>query len=228
MCRNVVLLLCCVLSHVRLFSIPWSVVRQAPLSMEFSRQEYWNELPFPPPGVFLTQGSNLSFLHWQADLLLFCHWEAHFKYFLAYNKIAKFIYYWLTCLFHVFLISVFTYVILKTNMRFLDLESDIITCHNLTGSSPGSSNDKESACNEGDMGSIAGSARSSGEGNGYQLHYSCLGNPMDRGPGGLQPLGLQRVRHDWATNTFTFHFHNLISSCAHAFPFCTAQWELVS
>ena len=81
-------------------------------------------------------------------------------------------------------------------MRFLDLESDIITCHNLTGSSPGSSDDKESACNEGDMGSIAGSARSSGEGNGYQLHYSCLGNPMDRGPGGLQPLGLQRVRHD--------------------------------
>ena len=30
--------------------IPWTVARQAPLSMEFSRQEYWNGLPFPTPG----------------------------------------------------------------------------------------------------------------------------------------------------------------------------------
>ena len=29
---------------------PWTVARQAPLSMEFSRQENWNRLPFPPPG----------------------------------------------------------------------------------------------------------------------------------------------------------------------------------
>ena len=29
---------------------PWTVARQAPLSMEFSRQEYWSRLPFPPPG----------------------------------------------------------------------------------------------------------------------------------------------------------------------------------
>ena len=32
------------------FATPWTVARQAPLSMEFSRQEYWSELPFPPPG----------------------------------------------------------------------------------------------------------------------------------------------------------------------------------
>ena len=31
-------------------AIPWTVTRQAPLSMGFSRQEYWNGLPFPPPG----------------------------------------------------------------------------------------------------------------------------------------------------------------------------------
>ena len=30
-------------------AIPWTVARQAPLSMEFSRQEYWSGLPFPPP-----------------------------------------------------------------------------------------------------------------------------------------------------------------------------------
>ena len=40
----------CVLSRVSLFVIPWTVALQAPLSMEFSRQEYWSWLPFPPPG----------------------------------------------------------------------------------------------------------------------------------------------------------------------------------
>ena len=38
-----------VLSRVRLFATPWTVARQAPLSMGFSRQEYWSGLPFPPP-----------------------------------------------------------------------------------------------------------------------------------------------------------------------------------
>ena len=66
----------------------WTVARQAPLSMGFSRQEYWNGLPFPPPGdlpdpgtvyiyigasqVVLTQGMNLhllSFLLWQVSSL---------------------------------------------------------------------------------------------------------------------------------------------------------------
>ena len=32
------------------FGIPWTVANQAPLSMEFSRQEYWGRLPFPTPG----------------------------------------------------------------------------------------------------------------------------------------------------------------------------------
>ena len=35
---------------VRLFATPWTVVCQAPLSMEFFRQEYWSGLPFPSPG----------------------------------------------------------------------------------------------------------------------------------------------------------------------------------
>ena len=45
---------------------------------------------------------------------------------------------------------------------------------------PGGSEDKKSACSEGDPGSIPGSGRSPGVGNGYPLHYSCLENPMDR------------------------------------------------
>ena len=46
---------------------------------------------------------------------------------------------------------------------------------------PGSPDGKESACNAGDPGSIPGSGRSSGEGNGYPLQCSCLENSMDRG-----------------------------------------------
>ena len=40
----------CMLSHVQLFATLWLIPHQAPLSMEFSRQEYWNGLPFSPPG----------------------------------------------------------------------------------------------------------------------------------------------------------------------------------
>ena len=37
-------------SCVQLFAILWTVALQAPLSMEFSKQEYWSGLPFPTPG----------------------------------------------------------------------------------------------------------------------------------------------------------------------------------
>ena len=40
----------CVFRLVRLFETPWAVACQAPTSMEFSRQEFWSRLPFPPPG----------------------------------------------------------------------------------------------------------------------------------------------------------------------------------
>ena len=45
---------------------------------------------------------------------------------------------------------------------------------------PGGSDGKASACNAGDPGSIPGSGRSRGEGNGNPLQYSCLENSMDR------------------------------------------------
>ena len=54
---------------------------------------------------------------------------------------------------------------------------------------------KESACNMGNPGSIPGLGRSPGKGIGNPLQYSCLENPMDRGAGGLQSMGSQRVRH---------------------------------
>ena len=46
---------------------------------------------------------------------------------------------------------------------------------------PGGLDGNESACNVGDSGSITGSERSPGEGNGYPLQYSCLENSMNRG-----------------------------------------------
>ena len=64
---------------------------------------------------------------------------------------------------------------------------------------PCSSVGKEFACNAGDLGLIPGSGRSSGEGNGNPLQYSCLENPMDRGAWQAPGHGVARVEHDLAT-----------------------------
>ena len=57
------------LSSVRLFATPWTVAFQAPLSMGFSKQEYWSGLPFASPGIFPTQGSNPGLPHCRQTLL---------------------------------------------------------------------------------------------------------------------------------------------------------------
>ena len=73
---------------------------------------------------------------------------------------------------------------------------------------------KEAACNAGDLGSIPGSGRCSGEGNGNPLQCSCLHSPWGR-----------RVGHDWATNTLDFgssHQGSLLALCGLAtFDECT-------
>ena len=58
---------------------PWTVAHQAPLSMKFPRQEYWSGLPLFLQGIFLTQGSTLCLLHWQADSLPLSHQGLPFK-----------------------------------------------------------------------------------------------------------------------------------------------------
>ena len=50
-------------SCVRLVVTLWTVARQTPLSMRLSRQEYWNELPCPPPGDLPHQGSEPASLN---------------------------------------------------------------------------------------------------------------------------------------------------------------------
>ena len=58
------------LNHVWLFATPWTVAYQAPLSMEFSRQEYWNGLPFPSPGDLPDPGIEPGSPALQANALL--------------------------------------------------------------------------------------------------------------------------------------------------------------
>ena len=48
-------------SHIWLFVAPWTVAHWAPLSMGFLRQEYWSDLPWPPPGDLPNGGTKLMF-----------------------------------------------------------------------------------------------------------------------------------------------------------------------
>ena len=68
---------------------------------------------------------------------------------------------------------------------------------------------KESTCNAGDMcrdmDSIPGLGRSFGERNGNPLQYSCLENPMDRKPGGLQPMWSQKGRTELGNSIATIN-----------------------
>ena len=64
------------------------------------------------------------------------------------------------------------------------------------GGFPVGSEVKASASNVGDLGSIPGSGRSPGEGNGNPLQYSCLENPMDEKPSWLQSTRSQGVGHN--------------------------------
>ena len=62
------------LSRVWLFATPWTVTRQGPLSMEFSRQGWWSGLPFPSPGDLLNPGIGPGSLALQEDSLLSEPW----------------------------------------------------------------------------------------------------------------------------------------------------------
>ena len=69
---------------------------------------------------------------------------------------------------------------------------------------PGGSDGKASAYNVGDLGSIPGSRRSPGEGNGNPLQYACLENPMDGGAWWAKAHGVPKSRTRLSDFTFTF------------------------
>jgi len=71
------------LSYVRLFAALWIIAFWASLSMGFSRQEYWNGLPFPPPGDLPhpgTEPASPTSLALQADSLPLELLGKHFQY----------------------------------------------------------------------------------------------------------------------------------------------------
>ena len=77
-----VLVLSC-LSRVWLFVTPWNTAHQSPLSMGFSRQEYWSGLPCPPQGDLPKLGIKPVFPEspvLQADSLLLSHWGSSWYY----------------------------------------------------------------------------------------------------------------------------------------------------
>ena len=61
------------LNSIQLFATQLTVACQAPLSMGFSRQEYWSGLPFLLQGIFPTQGFYMHLLYWQEDSLPLNH-----------------------------------------------------------------------------------------------------------------------------------------------------------
>ena len=69
---------------------------------------------------------------------------------------------------------------------------------------PGGSEVKESAWNAGDLGSILGSGRSPGEGNGTPLQYSCLENPVEGGAWWATVHGVAKSRTRLSDFTFIF------------------------
>ena len=80
-------------------------------------------------------------------------------------------------------------------------------CHSPKSSHPlpGGSEDKASACNAGDLGSIPGLGRSPGEGIGNPLQYSCLENPMDRGAWWATVHGVAKSRTRLSNFTHITH-----------------------
>ena len=73
---------------VHLFVIPETIAHQVPLSTEFSRQELWNELQFPPPGDHL-KSHLLWLLPLQADSLQVCHLASPVSYSRYTNSINE-------------------------------------------------------------------------------------------------------------------------------------------
>ena len=97
---------------------------------------------------------------------------------------------------------------------------------------PGGSDSIESTCNAGHLGSIPGSGRSPGEGNGYPLQYSCLENPKERGAWWVTAHGfaktqlsdehththhIPRPHSENASLTYRLHVPKYIKTCLEEF-----------
>ena len=154
---------CLITSVVSDSAILWTVNCQPPLSMEFSRQGYWNGLPLSPPGDLPNSGiepecpappalqaDSLPLNQWGGPYSSLLDIPVHYREAQATEPVAGVI-------------------------RASQMVQVVKTKQNKT---------KKPACNEGDTGyenSIPELGISPGEGNGNPFQYSCLENSMDRG-----------------------------------------------
>ena len=208
---------------------PWTVACQAPLSMGFSRQEYWSGLPCPSPGfiwvrkpvydchtlfcvkycqvgvAILGNSWHLLLLHCDTHLLCPYLWLSHSV--ILHVGVSI----WL-----LHLVSPFQNIIKNmghwTWWSWEPLPCDIFQLGHgnlllnyfqvisfITQLIKSPPAVQMSACKAGDPGSIPRSGRSPGEGNGNPLQYSHLRNPMDRGAWQAIDHGVARVGRDLAT-----------------------------
>ena len=77
MCVCVCVCVCYTLNHIRLLVTSWTVACQVPLSMDFSRQEYWSGLLFPSPGALPNSGIKPRSPALQAELYRLSHQGSH-------------------------------------------------------------------------------------------------------------------------------------------------------
>ena len=94
----------------------------------------------------------------------------------------------------------------------------------------GGSGRKKCAWNAGGLSLILVSRRSSIEGNGNPLQYSCLENSMDRGAWRAKPMASQAVRHDWPTNThmtFIIGINGIFFNIQHFLSFSRFQISIL-
>ena len=180
------------LSHVQLTETPWTVAHQCPLSMGFSRQEYWTGLPCPPPGDLPDPGIEPASLMspalaggffttsaiWEPPgFHTFIHkWTSGTPFVCLLRK------YDVVCKFTLQIPPQFTGVATVLIGR---QGTDPLLCEFLRISGfPRGLVVMNLPANTGDIGSIPGSGRSPGGGTSNPCQYSCLGSPMGRVPGG--------------------------------------------
>ena len=186
------MLMVSMLGHVRLFETPWTVARQAPLSVEFPGKNTGMSSHFPFQGIFPLQGSNrcLVSLTFQAGSLLLVTPGMPMRR-------------------HVEPLREEGQVKIETAIGEIQLPSKKHQGNSATPEARGQTWDnwflirvsrrkhnfpsgsvvKNPPANTGDPGSISGSERSPGRANGNPLQYSCLENPMDRGAWRVQSMG---------------------------------------
>ena len=92
-------------------------------------------------------------------------------------------------------------------MRFDQVYTDLVQNSLKIMGFPGGSAVKNPPADAGDVSSVPESGRSPGEGNGYSLQFTCLGNPGTEEPGRLQSMGSQRIVHGLVSKEQFLNMH---------------------